>query len=76
MWRLFKTDAAKEWVEAGSFDSVRAAVRGIIEIEGSDKIGIHLETFVDTMDSTDEVALGHFEYSGRKSLYVVKRIVQ
>jgi hypothetical protein len=51
-------------------------VRGIIEIEGSDRIGIHLETFVDTMDTTDEVALGHFEYSGRKALYVVKRIVQ
>jgi hypothetical protein len=51
---LFKTNAAKEWIEAGNFDSVRAAVRGVIEIEGTDRMGIHLETHVDTTDATDE----------------------
>ena len=76
MWRLFKTNTAREWIEAGNFESVRAAVGRIIAIEGSDMIGIHLTTFVDKMDASDEVALGHFEYSGRMALYVIKRMLQ
>jgi hypothetical protein len=34
MWQSHMTNEAKEWVEAGRFDSVTAAARRIIEIEG------------------------------------------
>jgi 3-methyladenine DNA glycosylase/8-oxoguanine DNA glycosylase len=76
MWQLHMTNAAKKWVEAGSFDSVTAATRRIIEIEGYPITGIHLEMHVDTLHGTDEEAFAHLEHTGRRALYVVKRVVQ
>ena len=34
MWRQMITNAAKEWIDVGSFESVTAAPRRIPEIEG------------------------------------------
>ena len=47
-----------------------AAVRRILDIEGlGERTGLHLEMHVDTL-GTDDEAFGHFEYTGRKALYV------
>ena len=76
MWQLHMTNAAKEWVEAGNFESVTAAARRIIEIEGYPVLGIHLEMHVSTTAASDEEAFGHLEHTGRLALYVVKRMIQ
>jgi hypothetical protein len=34
MWQLRMTNAAKEWIEVGNFDSVTAASCRICDIEG------------------------------------------
>ena len=35
--------------------------------------GLFLEIHIDTEHGSDEEALGHLEYTGRRGLYVVKR---
>jgi hypothetical protein len=80
MWRLLMTDKARQWVEAGSFGSITASVRRIIEIEDHDGAGIHLEFHVCTItnddDANDADALGYLEYSGKRAIYGIKRAVQ
>lgn len=73
MWELHKTNEARQWELADRFETVTAAVRHLLDIEGlTDRTGIHLEMYVDT-NGTDDEAFGHFEYTGRKALYVIKR---
>ena len=50
-----------------------AAVRRIREIEGYSVTGLFLEIHIETVHGSDEEALGHFEYKGRRALYVIKR---
>jgi len=73
MWQLMTTNAAKEWVEAGSFETVTAAARRIRELEDYPVTGVFLEMHVDTVHGNDEEAFGHLEHKGRRALYVVKR---
>ena len=74
--QLRMTNAAKEWVEAGSVESVVAAARRIIEIEGYPVKGIFLEMHVSTTAASDDEAFGRLEHTGRRALYVVTRTVQ
>lgn len=55
MWKLMMTNPAKEWVEAGSFETVTAAARRIREIEGRATGGIFLSMLIET------VGVGGFE---------------
>jgi hypothetical protein len=73
MWQLMMTNAAKEWVEAGSFETMTAAARRIRELEAYPVTGIFLEMHIDTELGTDEESFGHLEHTGRRALYVVKR---
>jgi hypothetical protein len=73
MWQLMMTNAAHEWVEAGSFETVTAAARRIREIENYPVTGVFLEIYIDAVHSNDEEAFGHLEHKGRRALYVVKR---
>jgi hypothetical protein len=50
------TNAAKEWIEVGTFDTVTAAARRIREIEGRSDGGIFLEMHVEIDFGTDEEA--------------------
>ncbi|WP_158920947.1 hypothetical protein [Acidisphaera sp. S103] len=67
------TNAAKEWTEAGSFDTVTAAARRIREIEGRAEGGIFLSIYVEIDFGSDDEAFGHLEYTGKRALYVIKR---
>ena len=73
MWQLWMTNAAKNWVEAGSFDSVTAAARRIREIEDYPVSGLFLTMHIDTITGSDMEAFGHLEHTGRRGLYAVKR---
>jgi hypothetical protein len=73
MWQLKMTNPAKEWVDAGIFESVTAAARRIREIESYPAAGVFLEMHVDTELGSDDEAFGHLEHTGRLALYVVKR---
>jgi hypothetical protein len=73
MWQLMMTNAAKEWVEAGSFETVTAAARRIREIERYSVTGVFLDMHVDTVFGSDEESFGHLEHTGKRALYVVKR---
>ena len=62
-----------------SFETVTDATRRIIEMEGIQLTGIHIEMYVDTVHGNDNEAFGHLEYTGRESAgrkthYVIKRV--
>jgi hypothetical protein len=59
MWQLMMTNAAKEWVEAGNFETVTAAARRIREIEGRATGGIFLRMLVEIDFGSDDEAFGH-----------------
>ena len=67
------TNAAKEWVEVGTFASVTDAARRIREIEGRDSGGIFLEMHVEIDFGTDEDAFGVLHHTGRRALYGIRR---
>jgi hypothetical protein len=73
MWQLSKTNAAKEWTNIGTFDSVTAAARRIREIEGYPNTGVFLELHVDTALGTDEEAFAVLHHTGRRALYGIRR---
>ncbi len=73
MWQLMMTNAAQDWVDAGSFETVTAAARRIREIEAYPVSGIFLELHVDTIHDSDADAFGHLEHTGRRARYVVTR---
>jgi hypothetical protein len=73
MWKLMMTNAAKEWVPDGDFETVTAAAGRILEIEDYPVTGVFLQMYVDTVHGSDEESFGHLEHKGRRALYVVKR---
>jgi hypothetical protein len=73
MWQLMMTNAAKEWVDAGDFETVTAAAGRIRELEGYPVTGIFFQVYVDTVHGTDEEAFGHLHHNGRHALYGIKR---
>jgi hypothetical protein len=73
MWQLMMTNTAKEWVDAGNFETVTAAARRIREIEGRATGGIFLSMLVEIDYGSDEEAFGHLEHKGQAALYVIKR---
>jgi hypothetical protein len=73
MWQLMMTNTAREWVFAGSFESVTAAARRIREMEGSATGGIFLRMLVEIDYGSDDEAFGHLEYKGQHTAYVIKR---
>ena len=73
MWQLKMTNAAKEWVEVGTFDTVTAAARRIREIEGRPSGGIFLEMYVEIDAGTDEEAFSVLQYTGQRALYGIRR---
>jgi hypothetical protein len=77
MWQLHINRGRGEWTLDGTFETVRDAVRRIIELEHYPIKGIHLEIFFESDHGTDEEAFGHLEHTGRGGrCYVVKRRVQ
>ena len=78
MWALHASAKGniKAWEMVGRFESVTDAARYIIEIEAIPVTGLHLEMPVDTLHGTDAEAFGYFEFTGRKALYALKRVVQ
>ena len=73
MWQLKMTNAAKEWVEVGTFDTVTAAARRIREIEGRPSGGIFLEMYVEIDAGTDEEAFSVLQHTGHRALYGIRR---
>jgi hypothetical protein len=73
MWQLMMTNRKKEWVEAGSFDTVTEAARRIREIEDRSSGGVFLRMLVEIDFGSDEEAFGHLECKGEVASYVVKR---
>ncbi|HTV30489.1 MAG TPA: hypothetical protein VMF32_22280 [Xanthobacteraceae bacterium] len=73
MWQLKMTNAAKEWTEVGTFETLSAAARRIRELEDRAANGLFLEFYVDTDLATDEEALSIFHYTGKRALYGIRR---
>ena len=73
MWQLKRTNAAKEWVDVGTFDTVTAAAGRIRELEGYPTTGVFFEFHVDTEHGTDEEAFSVLHHTGRRALYGVRR---
>jgi hypothetical protein len=75
MWQLKMTNAAKEWIEVGTFDTVTAAARRIRELEGRSDGGIFLEMHVEIDCGTDEEAFSVLHHTGKRALYGIRRRV-
>ncbi len=75
MWQLSMTNAGKEWIEVGRFETVTAAARRIRQLEEYPNSGVFLEMHVDTTCGTDEEAFSVFHHTGRKALYGIRRRV-
>ncbi len=75
MWQLMMTNATKEWVHAGNFETVKAAAGRIRDMEGYPVTGVFFQILVETDFGTDDEFFGHLEHTGRntKRCYVVKR---
>jgi hypothetical protein len=73
MWQLKRTNAAKEWVDVGTFDTVTAAAGRIRELEEYPTTGVFFEFHVDTELGTDEEAFSVLHHTGRRALYGVRR---
>ena len=73
MWQLMMTNAAKEWVDAGDFETVTAAPRRIREIKGYPNTGVFLGLHVDTKLGTDEEAFAVLHHAGRRVRYGIRR---
>ena len=73
MWQLKMTNAAQEWVEVGTFDTVSTAARRIREIEGRPSGGIFLEMYVEIDSGTDEEAFSVLHHTGSRGLYEIRR---
>ena len=74
MWQLMMTNAAREWIEAGVFETMLGAAARICNLENEKVRGLFLQVYADPYGSDDE-ALGHLEYKGRRTAYVIKRRV-
>ena len=73
MWLLAMTNAAKEWIEVGTFETVAAAAARILELEGSPATGVFFYFHVDSVFDSDEEAFRVLHHDGRRALYGVKR---
>jgi hypothetical protein len=71
MWELSMSNAAKEWIMVGTFDTVTVA-RRIRQIEGRASGGIFLEMHVEIDSSTDEDAFSVLHHTGRSALYGIR----
>lgn len=75
MWQLSMTNAAKEWIEVGHFDTVRAAAARIRQIEGYPNTGVFVEMHVETELGSDEESFSVLHHTGRRALYGIRRRV-
>ena len=73
MWQLKMTNAAKEWVEIGTFETVTAAAARIRELEDYPTTGVFLEIHLDTEHGTDEEAFSVLHHTGCRALYGIRR---
>ena len=65
-----------DWVQEGTFETLRAAAGRIAEIEAYPVKGLFFDIHVELEFGTDEEALGHLEHKGKQAAYAVKRRVQ
>lgn len=72
-WQLHMQNAAKEWVEVGTFGTVTDAARRIREMEGRDSGGIFLEMHVEIDFGTDDDAFAVLHHTGKRGLYGIRR---
>jgi hypothetical protein len=74
MWQLKTADRGEPWTEVGSFDSVAAAARKIIELEEYPVSAVFFELLIETRAGREEEAFEHLEHTGRNTgrCYVIK----
>jgi hypothetical protein len=78
MWHLNMAEKGQSWAMVGTFETIAAAARKIIELEAYKKNhGLFFEIYIETgpWAASEEEALGHLEHTGKSGrCYVVKRI--
>lgn len=76
MWQLKTADRGEPWTHLGTFESVTAATRRIIELEGYAVSAVFFELLIETKAGSGDEALAHLEHTGRTTErhYVIKRV--
>lgn len=75
MWLLSMTDEKGNWTELGRFERINAAAARIKEIEGYPTPGVFLETLIEADEHAPAGPVDHFQHTGRKALYGLRRVV-
>lgn len=76
VWQLFRTDQTGEWVLVDNFQGVSRAVERIIAIEALPVRAIFFSFHAPADGQSDAQMFDHLEYTGKHTLYVVKRLLQ
>lgn len=75
MWYLTMAELGAESITVGSFATVTAAARKIIELEDYPVTNLFFVLPVETATANDEQAFDHLEHTGRSNRrYVLKRV--
>jgi hypothetical protein len=76
MWQLKTADRGEPWTHVDTFDSVTAAARRIVELEGYPVSAVFFELLIETKAGNEDDAFAHLEHTGRTTerFYVVKRV--
>lgn len=74
-WQLFVTNPEHDWQPVDTFCDLAAAADRIRQMEGYPVTGIFLEFHIDPLTS-DAEALSHFEHTGQRNRYVIRRTTQ
>jgi hypothetical protein len=74
MWQLKTAERGEPWTHVGTYDTVTAAARRIIELEGYPVSAIFFELLIETKTDDEQEAFAHLEHTGRNTgrCYVVK----
>ena len=67
------TNAAREWIAVGTFDTVTAAAHRARELQSYPTTGVFFKIHVDTVFGTDEEAFGVLHHTGRRAFYGIRR---
>lgn len=76
MWQLKTADRGEPWTQLGTFESVTAAARRIVELEGYPVSALFFELLIETKAGSEDDAFAHLEHTGRSTerCYVIKRL--
>jgi hypothetical protein len=78
MWHLKMAERGGASVTVGTFETVTAATKKLMELEGYTSYGVFFEIYIETGPGahSEQEAFGHLEHTGKNTnrCYLIKRV--